>query len=67
MNLKEIRLARGMTQKDVADYCGVSQSSLSLYESGICEPNLETLRKLATVLECTIDELVGNGENSEAK
>jgi transcriptional regulator with XRE-family HTH domain len=57
-NLKKIRLERGKTQEELAKSIGVSQASLSLYESGICEPSFDTLRKMAKVLDCTIDELL---------
>ena len=60
MNLKEIRLARGMTQEELAKKTGVSQSQIARYENGDCEPTLDTLRKLSKELNCTLDELIGN-------
>lgn len=62
MNLKEIRLNRGMTQEELAKVCGLEQSRISRYEAGDREPDLETLRKLAAALDCTLDELIGRGE-----
>ena len=59
MNLKEIRLARGMTQEQLANICGLEQSRIARYESGKREPDLDTLRKLAEALDCTLDELIG--------
>ena len=63
MNLREIRLARGITQKTLADAVGLSDQAICTYEIGTREPNLETLRKLATVLDCTIDELIGGNDD----
>ena len=62
MNLKEIRLKRGMTQQELADAVGITQSQIARYESGETQPSLETLRKLAAALDCTLDELIGRGE-----
>ena len=61
--LKEIRLARGMTQKELAAQIGMTGQTVYYYEAGEREPNLETLRKLATVLDCTIDELIGGTDD----
>ena len=65
-NLKKIRLERGMTQGEIADAIGMSVTAVCYYETGAREPNLETLRKLAKVLECTIDELIGKDEDDGA-
>ena len=59
MNLKEIRLARGMTQEQLADKVGIERTSITNYELGTREPSLDTLRKLAEALDCTLDELIG--------
>ncbi len=66
-NLKKIRISKGMTQEQLADACGVGQSVVSQWESGFCNPKVETLRKLATVLNCTIDELIGNEEGEDGE
>jgi len=58
LKLKEIRKARGLKQGDIAKALGVTQATVSFYEQGKREPDLKTLRKLATALNVTIDELV---------
>ena len=58
MRLKEIRISKGMTQKTLAGLLGISQQRVWQYEIGRCEPSLAMLRKMASVLGCTIDELV---------
>ena len=58
-NLKELRLARGMTQSELADAVGLSFQAICTYELGTREPSLDTLRKLAEALDCTLDELIG--------
>jgi transcriptional regulator with XRE-family HTH domain len=58
MNLAKIRKEKGMTQEALANKVGVLNTSICNYETGIREPGLETLKKLATALEVTVDELL---------
>lgn len=58
-NLKAAREYRGMTQKEVAESAGVAKSTYSLYESGGREPNVETIKKLADILNVSADRLLG--------
>lgn len=58
-NLKEARKEANLTQKDVADTIGVAKSTYSLYESGNREPNVITLKKIASVLKVSSDKLLG--------
>ena len=67
MNLRKIRLERGMKQIEVAEAVGLSDQAICTYEIGTREPSLDTLRKLAAVLECTIDELIGEKEEEDDK
>ena len=60
--LRLIRTQRGMKQKDVAKYLGISAPAYNHYESGRNEPDLYTLRRLAELYGITIDELAGNIE-----
>ena len=58
INLKAKRLEKGMTQNEVADRCGITQCAYSYYEIGKRQPKPEMLKKLATVLDCTVDDLL---------
>ena len=58
-NLKCAREELGMSQKDVAERIGVAKSTYSLYESGNREPNVQTIKKIADVLNVSADELLG--------
>ena len=53
------RKEKNMTQKDVADNIGVAKSTYSLYESGNREPNVQTIKKLADLLNVSADDLLG--------
>lgn len=58
-NLRRLREAAGLTQTQLAERVGVKQCSLSAWEVGITKPSTVNLLKLAYVLECSVDELIG--------
>lgn len=62
-NLREARIAAGMSQKDVADQIGVAKSTYSLYESGGREPDVRKIKKLAEVLGVSGSMLLGIPES----
>ncbi len=62
-NLKELRKAKNMTQSAVAEACGTTQSAYNHYETGRRNPKPDMLKKIASVLECTVDELIREGGN----
>lgn len=57
--LKAERINRGLTQSAMAEILGITRSAYSLYESGRREPNISTLTNIATVLNISLDELMG--------
>jgi transcriptional regulator with XRE-family HTH domain len=57
-NLQRIRKEKGMSQKELADALGVTQGTVSAWESGRWDPTVENLRAVAKVLGVTVDELV---------
>jgi len=56
--LREMRLARGLTQPQIAALVGTSASNISDLERGIKVPTLTTVARLANELECNVSELV---------
>ena len=56
--LRCLREQQELSQADVCQYLGISPSSYSRYECGTNEPSLETLKKLATLFDCTVDYLL---------
>ena len=56
--LKEYRKARGMTQQELADRLGVSNKSVSRWETG-GYPDAALLGPLAKALGVTVDDLLG--------
>lgn len=57
--LKELRKLKKATQKDVADFIGVSFQTYSRYEKGIYRPDQETLAKIAEYFGVSVDFLLG--------
>lgn len=64
--IKQIRINKKMTQKEVAEKCGFADSALRKYESGLINPKFETVSKIATALGVTPAYLMGI-ETSEDK
>lgn len=64
MEIKKIRESRGMLQYELANRMGVKQASVSAWESGKAMPSAENLLKLADILECTVDALLGRAPTS---
>ena len=50
MNIKERREELGMSQKDLAEKAGISQSFLCDIEQGRSKPSIDTALKIAEVL-----------------
>lgn len=58
MKIKEVRMARGMTQSELAEKIGVSRSTVAMWETGANVPNADKLPTVAKALGCkSIDEL----------
>ena len=56
--LEKRRREASLTQAQLAALVGVTQGAISMIESGERQPSLALVRKLATVLGCTVDELL---------
>lgn len=58
---EKIKLYRenlNMTQNEIAEVLGVKSTTISKYESGILEPNIESLKNLSELFNVSIDELL---------
>lgn len=58
-NLKRLRQRNNLTQDQLAEKLYISRQSISKWEQGVAEPNLETINKLTEILNCTIGDLIG--------
>ena len=63
IRLKELRTERGISQIKLAMDLNVNQNSISRYESGLREPDYNTLIKIADYFKVSIDYLLYRTEN----
>ena len=56
--LRYLRKHQELSQMEVCERTGISQSAYSRYECGTNEPDLQTLKKLAIFFDCTVDYLL---------
>jgi transcriptional regulator with XRE-family HTH domain len=57
-HLRQLRLARGLTQSQLADLAGTNTMFISKLERGVTTPTIGTLVRLGRALRCTVTELV---------
>lgn len=55
---KELRKLKNMTQEDVARAVNVSRTAVVKWETDRATPRIETLQKLATLFDCSMEELL---------
>jgi transcriptional regulator with XRE-family HTH domain len=56
--LREVRIARNLTQRQLADGCGSNSPFISNLERGVKVPSLTMVLRLAKALDCPIYDLV---------
>lgn len=61
--LREARERKNLKQTQVKSRTGINNKTLSGYENGVSEPDLETLRILADLYEVSVDWLTGRTDN----
>lgn len=57
-NLKRLRNQRNLKQEDLAERINVTRQTISGWETGRRQPDLDTLKKLAEVLDVDVHELI---------
>lgn len=57
LKIKEIRIKKGIKQRDLADEIGIKKSTLSELENNKYEIKLSTLIKISDVLEVDVKDL----------
>ena len=57
--IRSLRKAKGMSQRQLADALGVNQSTVDRYEKGLIELSLTMALKIIAVLGCTMSQLTG--------
>lgn len=62
MNIKQLRVLRGLNQKELADKMGISAQQLNNYESGASNPGKKILPALADALGVSTAYLRGDAQ-----
>lgn len=57
--IRELRLENKLSQKQLSQELGLSEKTISHYESGYSEPSLEILMKICICFETSADYLLG--------
>lgn len=58
INLRRIRKERRVSQNDLAQSIGVTQGTVSNWETGNVMPTLENLIAIAKFFGCKVDDLI---------
>ncbi|KLJ82612.1 Cro/Cl family transcriptional regulator [Streptococcus agalactiae] len=61
--LKNLRLEKNLTQKQVAQRLNISQQAYGQWETGKLNPKKETIQMFANFFNVSIDYLLGNTDN----
>ena len=56
--LREARRKAGFSQAELAKEIGCFQKDVSRWESGLVEPGVLTVKKIAQILGCRMEDLV---------
>lgn len=55
--IKEARIKKGLTQKELANAANLSEIAIRKYEAGSRQPKIETLQKISIVLDVPLSHL----------
>lgn len=57
--LRQLRLERGLSQKQVSDALGLTLGAYAHYEQGVREPSIAILKQICIFFDVTSDYLIG--------
>ena len=60
IKLKQLRLQKGLSQKELASSLGIAYKNYNTYELGRAMPDVDTLIKIANFYHVSLDYLCGN-------
>lgn len=65
IRLKELRLSKHITQKEISNYLNIAENSYQRYELGTREPKLSIMIQISDYYNVSIDYLVGRTDNPD--
>ena len=60
--MRELRKAKGVSQTELAKELGIMQTTISQYELGKTEPDIDTIKKICKFFNVSSDYLLGISE-----
>ena len=63
--IKELRIAKGLSQNKLGQFLGVSQQAVGKWETGNSEPDSAMLLRLSTFFQVSVDYLLGNDSSGQ--
>lgn len=63
--IKDLRVKKGLTQKQLAAMVNKSVTGLASWEQGLSEPSVNDIRALCEIFEVSADYLLGLAENED--
>ena len=57
-HIRRLRTAKGLTQEQLAEKLFVTRQTVSAWETGKAQPDLETLERIAAALETEVTEVI---------
>ena len=63
--LKQLRIEKNITQREIADYLGIATNAYQNYEYDKRDMNIKSLTALADYFDVSIDYLTGRSDNSQ--
>ena len=63
--IKQCRQEKGLTQREVAIYCDITEKAYQNYELMLRQPKVEVLMKIADIFNVSIDYLVGRTDKKQ--
>ena len=57
--LKELRIEKGLSQREVSRALGMTRNAFTNYENGYREPSLDNLKKICQFFDVSADYLLG--------
>jgi len=61
--LKMLRQEKGIKQEELAQMLNISRKTISAYETGRANPQMDTIQKVAKIFGVTVDFLLGNTDS----
>ena len=57
-NIRRLREQSGMSQDELAEILSCTRQTVSNYERGVSEPDIDTIKKIAEIFNCDIKEII---------